>query len=139
MAERAVTAPAPPLDDAVRAAGRAAGSRAVTTADLLDAVVAGGGGDVADLLEAAGYDRDLDGYADLFGAWSDEAETFGLQTGGSSRLTPSAARAVAQARARDGAATDLLLAVASASGGRRGGARGRPGRAGAAPGPAGRP
>ncbi|MDQ3537832.1 MAG: hypothetical protein M3415_03395 [Actinomycetota bacterium] len=116
LAERAVSVPAPLLDTAVRNAVQQSGARAATTVDLLQAAVAVGEDDIADLLAGAGYDRDLDGYLaeDLFGELGGAGETYGLAPAGAPDLSEPAARAMAQVRAIAGGAVALLLAVAAA-------------------------
>ena len=115
LGARAVDAPAPPLEDAVRAAAQHAGERAAGTVDLLDAALTTGGDDIADLLAAAGYDRDLDGWllTDPVEAWFEDAETYGFDPG-DALLEPAAARVIAQVRAVAGGAVEVILAVAAA-------------------------
>ena len=116
LTDRARTAPAPPLEDAVRAASARAGARAATTVDLLDAAIEVGGDDVADLLATAGYARDLDGWlvGDAAAGWFDHPETFGFHPWGDAVCDASAARVVAQVRAVAGGAVELLIAAAAA-------------------------
>jgi hypothetical protein len=113
LVERAPAVPAPNLDVVLRLAAAAAGTRPVDSLDLLAAVVAAGGDDVADLMAAAGYT-----FEDMLEAAvvDDAAETFLL--GSDEQLDPPAAAAVAQARAAGGSAIELLyaLAVGPASG-----------------------
>ena len=105
-------APAPPLDAVLERAASAAIDRAATTVDLLDAAIAAGAQDVADLLERAGYQRDLDGWlaGDPVEDWFDDAETYGFRPRGDDQLDPGAARVVAQVRAVGGGAVELLVA-----------------------------
>lgn len=116
LTDRARTVPAPPLEDAVREASERAGSRAATTVDLLDAAVSVGGEDVADLVATAGYQRDLDGW--VVGAagdgWFEHPETYGFHPGGDAIFDAPASRVVAQVRAVDGGAVELLIAAAAA-------------------------
>lgn len=116
LVQRGGGAPSARLEEAVAQAAAAAGDRAATTVDLLDAVIAVGGSDVEDLLDAAGYQRDLDGW--LAGGplerWFDDAETFGLQPGGDEQFDAAAARVVAQVHAVDGGAVEVLVAAAAA-------------------------
>lgn len=116
LTDRARTAPAPPLEHALRAASQRAESRAATTVDLLDAAVSIGGEDVTDLLAAAGYHRDLDGWVlgDAADDWFEHAETYGFHPGGDAVFDASAARVVAQVRAVAGGAVELLIAAAAA-------------------------
>lgn len=116
LIDRAAAAPGPPLTNALDRLGGEAGSRAATTVDLLDAAIAAGGDDVAELLSACGYDRDLDGWlvGDPDGDWFDDAETYGLQPHGAQGLDRPASRVVAQVRAVDGGAVEVLVAAAAA-------------------------
>jgi len=116
LRERAGAAPAPALDVAVRSAAERAGRRAASTVDLLDAAVAAGGDDVLDLLDAVGYHRDLDGWllGDPDDDWFEDPETYGFDPRGDVELQPAAARIVAQVRAVDGGAVDVLIAAAAA-------------------------
>jgi hypothetical protein len=108
----AADAPAPPLDAVLARAATVATGRAATTVDLLDAAIAVGGEDVAELLERAGYQRDLDGWlaGDPDEDWFDDAETYGLRPHGDDLLDPGAARVVAQVRAVGGGAVEVLVA-----------------------------
>lgn len=116
LVDRAAAAPGPPLTSALERARAAAGTRAATTVDLLDAVMATGGDDVAELLSACGYHRDLDGWliGDPDSDWFEDAETYGLQPDGDVGLDRPASRIVAQVRAVDGGAVELLVAAAAA-------------------------
>ena len=116
LADRAGTAPAPPLDDALLAACQRAEPRAATTVDLLDAAVLVGGDDLADLVAVAGYHRDLDGWVvgDADEDWFEHAETYGFSPGGDAVFDAAASRVVAQVRAVAGGAVDLLIAAAAA-------------------------
>ena len=116
LTDRAPTAPAPPLNQAVQVALERAAERAATTVDLLDAAVAVGGDDVADLVTSAGYHRDLDGWVvgDTAEQWFEHAETFGFHPEGDAVFDASASRVVAQVRAVAGGAVELLLAAAAA-------------------------
>lgn len=116
LTERSRTTPAPPLEQAVRAAFARAGDSAATTVDLLDAAVEVGGDDIADLLTGAGYHRDLDGWliGDAGEGWFEHPETYGFQPGGDAVCDPAAARVVAQVRAVAGGAVELLIAAAAA-------------------------
>lgn len=115
LLERGSTTPAPPMADAINRAG-AGGTRAATTVDLLDAAIACGGPDVDDLLVAAGYHRDLDGWlaGDPESSWFEDAETYGLQPAGDSTFDEVAGRVVAQVRAVDGGGVEVLIAAAAA-------------------------
>lgn len=112
LAERAGSAPAPALDAVLRDAADKAAPRPAGTGDLLDAALTVGGPDVADLLVAAGYDRDLDpaGVA----PWDPDAETYGLAVMDDPGMSRCAARIVAQVRAGAGGAVAVILAVAAA-------------------------
>lgn len=116
LIERAASAPAPPLAEAVERAAATAGVRAATTVDLLDAAIAAGGSDVDDLLAVAGYQRDLDGSlcGDRGDDWFDDAETYGLQVGDATTFDAPTARVVAQVRAVNGGAVEVLVAAAAA-------------------------
>jgi hypothetical protein len=100
----------------VAVAAAAAGTRAATTVDLLDAAVRGGGPDVEDLLAGAGYHRDLDGWlaGEVEDSWFDDAETYGYEPSGTQTLDRSAARVVAQVRAVGGGAVETLIAATAA-------------------------
>ena len=116
LTQRAPGVPAPPLDTALTRAAASAGSRAISTVDLLDAAIACGGDDVTDLLEAAGFHRDLDGW--LVGgpdeAWFDDPETVGWSPTGDDLLDPYASRVAAIVRAVGGGAVEVLIAAAAA-------------------------
>ena len=116
LADRARTTPAPALEEAIRAAASRAGDRAATTVDLLDAAVTVGGAEVADLLDGAGYHRDLDGWlvGDAGEGWFEHPETYGFQPGGDAVCDASAGRVVAQVRAVAGGAVEVLIAAAAA-------------------------
>ena len=116
LVERAGRVPAPPLDAVLPRAWNAAADRPATTVDLLDAGVAAGGADIADLLSTCGYHRDLDGWltGDHAETWFDHAETFGWQPLGDEHMDPAAARVVAQVRAVGGGAVEILIAGAAA-------------------------
>lgn len=116
LSERGATAPAPPLFEALGRAATASGSRAATTVDLLDAALRSGGNDVEDLLAGAGYQRDLDGWltGDPDDDWFEDAETYGWHPDGEETLDRSASRVVAQVRAVDGGAVEVLIAAAAA-------------------------
>ncbi len=116
LVDRAGAVPAPSLEVVLRQALQAAGARAATTVDLLDAVIAAGGGDVAGFLERAGYQRDLDGWlaADPYAEWYEDAETYGLAPHGDALLDRSASRVVAQVRAVNGGAVEVLIAGTAA-------------------------
>lgn len=108
--------PCASLDDVLAAAAAAAGPRAANTVDLLDAAITVGAAEVGDLLDAAGYQRDLDGWlaGDLMDQWFEDAETYGLQPQGDEQLDAAAARVVAQVRAVNGGAIEVLVAAAAA-------------------------
>ncbi|HVL99696.1 MAG TPA: hypothetical protein VM324_10440 [Egibacteraceae bacterium] len=115
LVERTRTTPArlPGLEAVVGRAARRQGARAVSTADLLAALLEAGGPDVTDLLDACGYDaRAL--YRAVTGDPAAAHETFGL--GSDPDLSVDAAFAVARVRATGGGAVDLLLAIASTGG-----------------------
>ena len=116
LANRARSAPAPPMEQALLAAIERAHGRAATTVDLLDAAIAEGGSDVADLLAAAGYSRDLDGWlvSDPAEDWFEHPETFGFHPSGDEVFDAPASRVVAQVRAVRGGAVELLVAAAAA-------------------------
>lgn len=116
LVARASSTPAPPMETALLAAIRRAGNRAATTIDLLDAAIAEGGPDVADLLAAAGYHRDLDGWlvADPVADWFEHPETYGFHPMGDPIFDGAASRVVAQVRAVRGGAVELLVAAAAA-------------------------
>lgn len=138
LAQRAAAAPAhlPRLLDAVAHAARAAAPRPPGTADLLAAVLAVGGPDIADLLAAAGYSPDdlrpddlrpedvstdvgsaavLDRVPQSWSsAWSAASETVGLSREPDPRFSPGASVALARTRAVAGGAVELVLAIASA-------------------------
>ena len=116
LIERAGSTPAPPLAGALQRAVLAAGRRAATTVDLLDAATAGGGSDVEDLLAGAGYHRDLDGWltGDPDEDWFEDPETYGLNPDGDNVLDRAAARVVAQVRAVGGGAVEVLIAATAA-------------------------
>ena len=116
LVDRARTSPAPPMERAVSAAIERADPRAATTVDLLDAAIAEGGDDVADLLAAAGYSRDLDGWltSDPLEDWFEHPETFGFHPHGDDVFDAPASRVVAQVRAIRGGAVDVLVAAAAA-------------------------
>ena len=116
LTERAGRIPAPPLTAALAHAARRPHRRAIGTVDLLDAALAAGGSDVADLLESVGFQRDLDGWllGDPEHLWFDDAETLGWAPHGDDTLDPAASRVVAQARAVGGGAIEVLIAAAAA-------------------------
>lgn len=116
LVERGVSAPSTRLDEALGRAVSAAGARAVTTVDLLDAALAVGRDDIENLLAGAGYHRDLDGWlaGDPMDVWFEDAETYGLNPGGDAMLDRAAARVVAQVRAVGGGAVEVLIAAAAA-------------------------
>lgn len=113
---QARTAPAPPIDHAIAAAVQAAGRCAATSVDLLDAAIAVGGDDVADLLAAAGYQRDLDGWLVTSPTedWFEHPETYGFQPDGDTTFDAAASRLIAQVRAVDGGAVQIIIAAAAA-------------------------
>lgn len=116
LADRARATPAPAMEDALVAAIDKAQGRAATTIDLLDAALAVGGDDVADLLGAVGYSRDLDGWltSDPVEDWFEHPETFGFHPAGDAVFDAPASRVVAQVRAVRGGAVDVLIAAAAA-------------------------
>ena len=116
VADRVTTTPAPAIDVALQRAGTRAGRRAVGTVDLLDAALAEGGAALAGLLDEAGYHRDLDGWlaGDPDLDWFDNAETYGFDPAGTDSMDPAASRVVAQVRAVDGGAVEILIAAAAA-------------------------
>ena len=116
LTERAGEVPGPPLLAALNAAVAAAAPRAATTVHLLDAALATGGTDLGDLVSACGYHRDLDGWllSDPATDWFEQAETYGFQPQGDEAYDRSASRVVAQVRAVDGGAVDLLIAGSAA-------------------------
>lgn len=116
LAARAHTAPAPPMETALLAAIRRANGRAATTVDLLDAAIAEGGQDIADLLATVGYHRDLDGWlaSDPADDWFEHPETYGFHPMGDPVFDGAASRVVAQVRAVRGGAVELLVAAAAA-------------------------
>lgn len=116
LAYRASMTPAPHMECAMIAAIDRAQGRAATTVDLLDAAITEGGSDVADLLDAAGYSRDLDGWlaSDPVEDWFEHPETFGFHPAGDEVFDGPASRVVAQVRAVRGGAVELLVAAAAA-------------------------
>ena len=116
LLQRGGAAPSPGVDEVLAAAAAAAATRAATTVDLLDAAITVGGPEVEDLLEAAGYQRDLDGWlaGDPLDRWFEDAETYGLQPRGDEQFDAAAARVVAQVRAVNGGAVEVLVAAAAA-------------------------
>lgn len=116
VATRVGATPAPALDVALRRAGQQAGPRAAGTVDLLDAALAEGGPALEGLLEEAGYQRDLDGWlaTDPDLEWFEDAETYGFDPSGDPALDASASRILAQVRAVDGGAVEVLIAAAAA-------------------------
>jgi hypothetical protein len=113
LSEHAAGAQAPPIEAALSRAGAAAPPRAATTVDLLDAAIVTGGADIAALLEEAGYQRDLDGWL-VATEWFDNAETYGFSPVGDDAFDRSACRVLAQVRAINGGAVELLIAAMAA-------------------------
>lgn len=106
------------LDEALRRAAELAAPRPAATLDLLAAAVELGGAALTDTLERLGFDpTDLEVDADRAQPWDLDwmahAETYGFDPRGHAALSPAAARVIAQVRAVDGGAVELLLALSA--------------------------